>query len=135
MESVASVGRSSFVKTLETFFSTERRLMWHSLRDALVGPAFCHQGQDFALARGQARQAVAVTPFHDQLRHDLRIDRGSTEGDPAYRLHEVSDVANSVLQQVADATGRPGEEPHGELDFDVLRQDEHSELGSLLTQA
>jgi hypothetical protein len=29
LESVASVGRSSFVKTLDTFFSTERRLMWH----------------------------------------------------------------------------------------------------------
>ena len=33
------------------------------LRDALVGPAFCHQGQDFALARGEAGQAVAGRRF------------------------------------------------------------------------
>jgi hypothetical protein len=73
--------------------------------DAGVGPAFGHQREDLALARGQARQAGAARA--EELADYLRVEGGAAARDAFQRGDEFRDVRDAVLEEVADAFGAP----------------------------
>ena len=53
--------------------------------------------------------------------------RRAAVGHPADRADELGDVADPVLEQVADALGRVGEQLHRQAELDVLREHEHAD--------
>ena len=75
------------------------------LGDPDVRPALGHRREDLALARGQGRQRVVGPVADHELGDDLGIERRPAAGDAAQRVHELADVADAVLEQVADAAG------------------------------
>ena len=64
-----------------------------------------------------------------QLGDDLGIERRSAAGDPAQGVHELRDVADAVLEQVADAAGAVREELGRVLALDVLAEHEDRAAG------
>src|SRR5262249_22493073 len=97
--------------------------------DAGIGQSLCHQCQHGAFPFGQYRQrVVAASGAADQLRDDGGIHGGTTGGDAAYRIEEVVDLQDPVLEQVAQA-GRVGlEQVHGGGGLDVLGQQDRRGL-------
>ena len=84
-------------------------------------------------SRSRGRQVVdrARAAAAEQLRDDLRVERGAARADAAHGLDEVVDVHHAVLQQVADAArrARAGEQLGRVGALDVLRDDEDRGLG------
>src|SRR6266851_5036702 len=76
--------------------------------DRGVGVPLGDEGEDLALARRQGGQRVAAPP--EQLADDLRVNGGPAEGDAAQRGDELLNVADPVLEQVADAAAVAGVE-------------------------
>ena len=70
----------------------------------------------------------ARVPDHELGDH-LGIERGAAASDAAQRVHELADVADAVLEQVADAARAIREELRGVLPLDVLAEDEHGRAG------
>src|SRR5262249_28845575 len=62
---------------------------------------------------------------------DLGIDRGSAARNAAYRLEELVDLEDAVLQQVAEAVRPLAEEPQRAARLDHLREDEHADVRML----
>ena len=93
--------------------------------DAVVGAAFGHQLEDFALAWGELGERVVVAVQADELCDDGRVDRGAAFGDAADGGAELVDVRDAVLEQVADAARRRREEIHRVAELDVLGEHEH----------
>jgi hypothetical protein len=58
----------------------------------------------------QGGQRVVGPLANHELGDDLRIEGGPAPGDAAQGIHEVRDVADPILQQVADAARAIGEE-------------------------
>ena len=69
--------------------------------DAGVGPAFGHQREYLAFARGELAERVAAAG--EQLRDDFGIERAAALGHPVQRVEELPDVGDPVFEQVADA--------------------------------
>ena len=105
-------------------FSVAPSVMFSSVGDPDVRPALGHRREDLALARREARQRVVGAVADHELGDDLRVERRAAAGDPPQGVHELADVADAVLQQVADAAGPVGEELRRVLPLDVLAQDE-----------
>ena len=59
----------------------------------------------------------------EQLRDDLRVERGPAGRHVAQRGREVLDVGDAVLEQVAEARGVLDQDPHRDPDLDVLGED------------
>jgi hypothetical protein len=73
--------------------------------DGVVRAAFGHQAEHLALARRDARQRVGSALAAQQPRDDLRVECGAAVRDAADRVHEPVDVADPVLEQVAETFG------------------------------
>src|SRR5271170_514154 len=95
--------------------------------DAGVGPAFGHEGQNLALARGQLAERVAAAG--QQLRHHLGVERAAAVGHSGQRVEELGHVGHPVLQQVADAVRAAGDQLGGVPLLHPLGQHEHADLG------
>ena len=100
------------------------------LGDARVGAALGHQPEHLELARCQALERAVRAAAGEELRDDLRIERGAALGDPADGVDELVHVHHAVLQQVADAAPSVREKLGRVLLLDVLRDDQDRRFGS-----
>ena len=81
-------------------------------------------------SRGVRRRQRVVGPVADhELGDDLGIERRAAPGDASQGVHELADVADAVLEQVADAAGAVGEQLGRVLPLDVLAQHEDRRAG------
>ena len=69
-------------------------------------------------------ERVVRAPRDHELGDDLGIERGPAAGDTPKRIHELADVRDTILQQVAHAAGPIGEQLGRILALDVLAEDE-----------
>src|SRR6266545_886639 len=98
------------------------------VRDAAVGQALGHQGEDLSFPDGQPVERIALAGSADELRDEGRIDDGLARGDALERSDEVADVEHTVLQQIADPLAGAVEKPERVFGLDVLREQQHSDL-------
>ena len=126
-ESLPLEGSPSLSKTLETYFSTGRSVItslsaipWFDRPSAISSSTSRSRGVSSAI--GSSRRSL-----REEGRDDDRVERRAAVGDPSDGGDEVVDVADPVLEQVADALGRVGEQLHREAQLDVLREDEHTD--------
>ena len=75
-----------------------------------VGAPFGHQFQYVALARGEARERVLAPPAAEQQPDDLGIERRAALGHASHGVGEALDVGDAVLEQIAGALGRLGQQ-------------------------
>ena len=81
-------------------------------------------------SRGVSADERVVGAVADhELGDDLGIERRAAAGDAAQRVHELGDVADAVLEQVADAAGAVGEQLGRVLPLDVLAEHEDRRAG------
>ena len=74
-------------------------------------------------SRGVSAASGSSAPAADhELGDHLGIERRAAASDPAQGVHELADVADAVLQQVADAAGAVREELGRVLALDVLAE-------------
>ncbi len=100
--------------------------------DCNIGPTFGHKGEHFALPRGQRVEHPCSTTSAYELGDYLRVEGRTTGGNSAERVNELGHVANTVLEQIADAGCTSGavapEELSQEAGFDVLGKDEYRQI-------
>src|SRR5215470_814313 len=97
--------------------------------DTGVGQPFGHQRQHSAFPFGQDRQRVlGAGGAADKLRDDGRIHGGTTSGDAAYRVEEVVDLQDPVLEEIAQPGGAGLEQVHRGGGLDVLGQQDRRGL-------
>ena len=110
-------------------FSVAPSVMPSSAAMPDVRPALGHRREDLALARRErGERVVGPVPDH-QLGDHLGIEGGPAAGDAPQGVHELADVADAVLEQVADAAGAVGEQLGRVLALDVLAEDEDRRAG------
>ena len=102
--------------------------------DRGVGTAFRHESKHLSFSCGEGVEGVGTTGGPDELRHDLRIEDGATSGDPVERREELSDVGDSLLQQIPDSFGAIGEQVCGIPRLDVLGEHQDAESRVAATQ-
>src|SRR4051794_36058516 len=91
----------------------------------LVRAALGDQREHLALARAQRGQRSVFAGACQEAGHDLRVEGGAAAGHASQRAGELLDVADAVLEQVAEPFGALREEPHGGPRLDVLGEDHH----------
>ncbi len=97
------------------------------LGDRRVGEPLGHQGEHFALSRGQGRQrADRVCSARDGRGRKLGVERGPSRSDPAYIGREPVGIRDAVLEEVADPAGSRREQLARIRTAGVLREDEHT---------
>src|SRR5699024_4896049 len=94
------------------------------LGDLRVVEPLRHQSQDLALPGGEGLQGITWTPGQ-QLLHDRRVHHGPTPGDLVQCVHELTDPADPILEQVPHPTTAVREKLTRVVLFDVLRQYQH----------
>jgi hypothetical protein len=72
-------------------------------RDAGVGPAFGHEGEHVAFARGERVEGSGVPAGGQQLADHFPVQGATADRDPSYGVGECADIGDPVLEQVADA--------------------------------
>ena len=80
-------------------------------------------------SRGELGKRVVAPVSREQRRDDDRVDRRASFRNPPDRADELLDVADAILEQVAGAVGRVGQQLHRQSDLDVLREHEHAHRG------
>ena len=82
-------------------------------------------------SRAVRRVSASIDPSarHEQLRDDLAVEHRATVGDARQRVEERPDVADALLQQIADPRRVLADQLAGVGRLDVLGQHEHPELG------
>ena len=68
-------------------------------------------------------------PPADHALHDLGIERRAAARDAPDRVGEQRQIADAVLEQVADAVGAVADEVERVAVLEELRQDDHADLG------
>ena len=115
------------------------------LRDVLLRGALGDAGGASAIPRFVRPSAIAASTSRSrgvsvverivgaardhELGDDLGVERGPAAGDPPQGVHELADVDDPVLEEVADAARPVGEELGRVLPLDVLAQDEDRGAG------
>ena len=124
-ESVAPDGRPSLPKMLDTYFSTARReitslsaMPWFERPSAISSST--------SLTRRELGERVVSAMPGQQCRDDDRIDRRPALRHALHCVDELRDVADPVLEQIAGAVGRVGEQLHCQAHLDVLGEHEHA---------
>src|SRR3954451_487404 len=93
-----------------------------TLADRPVRAAFGDQLEHLVLARRQRSQRAVVSGVRQQRRHHLGIEGGAAAGHPSQRAGEVRRVRHAVLEQIAEALRRLGQQLRGDADLHVLRE-------------
>src|SRR3954453_2004581 len=92
------------------------------LGDGLVGAPLRDELKHFALTRCH-RGKDAATAGRQESRDDLGVQSRAAAGDAPQRAVEVLDIADAVLEQVAEPRRALGEHAHRGSQVDVLRED------------
>jgi hypothetical protein len=79
-----------------------------------------HQGEDLALAGGEAVQAGIGPRHREQLPDDLGVERGAAAGNPAHRVDELVGADDAVLEEVAHPARVVLQQPPGVGRLDPL---------------
>ena len=96
-----------------------------AVRDRLVGEPLGHQPEHLALAGRQVGQPVLTAPAADELRDDARVEGAAPAGDAAGGVGQLVTRRDAVLEQVADALRRLGQQVHRVVGLDVVREHQH----------
>src|SRR3954465_13179562 len=88
-----------------------------------------HRCEDVALARAQAVQRSGGATTTEHARNHLRIEGAPPAPHPLDRVGERPDLADTLLQEVADALRAVADEFDRVALLIELRQDEHAGLG------
>ena len=96
------------------------------LGDAEVGLALRHRGEHIALARRQVVERAAA-PSSQHPADDLGIERAAARRHPLDGVRERRDVADALLEQVADALGTVADQVERVGLLVELRQHEHAD--------
>ena len=101
----------------------------HLARDRGVGPALGDQLEHLALARRECVELAVLGPVarRRSARDDLAIERGAAGRDPLDRVDERPDLADPLLEQVADAALAGRQQLAGVDRLDVLGEDQDAE--------
>ena len=104
--------------------------------DRGVGLALRHQPEHLVLARGERgeRPVVAVAARLHELGDDLAVERGPAGRDPAQRVEEGGDVADALLEQIADPALAGGQQLARVDRLDVLGEDQDADVGVALAR-
>ena len=112
---------------LETYFSTARRVITSaSAMPWLDRPAAISSSTSRSRGVSCGERVVAAPP-HERASRRCPGRWPSRRRHPADRRDEVLDIADPVLEQVADAVSGVGQQRHGEPELQVLRQHEHAD--------
>src|SRR6185295_7800721 len=84
------------------------------VRDSLVGSAFGHEGEHLSLTRRQLVERVLASLPREQGRDDDRIEGRAAGCNSLNGADELVEIADPVLQQVADTLGGIREQLHRE---------------------
>ena len=95
-----------------------------------------HRLEDLALPVGEAgKRPVAGALARHQRLHDLRVEHRATAAHLAQRPDQLVDVADPLLEQVAQAGHAVDQQLEGVVLLDVLRQHHHPDPGMLRADA
>src|SRR5699024_6331099 len=94
------------------------------LGDLRVVEPLRHQGQDLALPGGEGLQGISWTPG-PQLLNERRVHPGPTPGHLVQSVHDLTDPADPILEQVPHPTTAVREQLTRVVLFDVLRQNQY----------
>jgi hypothetical protein len=97
------------------------------LGDAVVRLSLGHLREHVALTRRQAVQRTTAPASQHAPHHD-RVERGAALGDALDRIDERRDVADALLEQVADAVRVLADQIERERLLEELRQDQDPRL-------
>src|SRR4051794_34654483 len=87
-------------------------------RDAGVGRALGHKGQDLSFAWRQGFEWITAPVCPYELLHQRWVDDRSARGYPLHRVDELAYVGYPTLQQIADSLPA-GQQIHRLIDLDV----------------
>src|SRR5580693_6119934 len=99
------------------------------VRDAAVGAPLGDQRQYFPLARRQAVDGACLLLAAHEARDHIGIEGRSAVGDAAYGIGEHFQVADLLLQHVADSLSAIGHEVEDVAVLKELGQDQHPHSG------
>ncbi len=94
------------------------------VRDAVIGAALRDQRQYLPLSRRQGVDRTCPPLAADQARHHVRIEHRPAAGDAADGVGEHAQIADFLLQQVADASSAVRNEIEGVAVLQELGQDQ-----------
>lgn len=84
-----------------------------------------------SLARSQPVQRVGTATAQQQLGNDLRVKGCPACRNTLERIHELLDVRDALLEQVADTARLRGEQVGRVPLLDILREEQHRRVGPL----
>lgn len=97
--------------------------------DRRVVVALRHETEHLAFPVGKLIERIVAALALEQSRHHLRVDRGIARRDPPHRGHELLDIGDAVLQQVANRFGASLDQLERVSGLDVLGEHDHRHLG------
>jgi hypothetical protein len=100
--------------------------------DARVGTPLGHQREDLALPRREVVERIVRATRGNELLDDRRIDDRSPPKDAPERVHELVDVRDAALQEIAAPLAAP-DQVHRVLDLHVRGENENCNRGVLGT--
>jgi RNA polymerase sigma-70 factor, ECF subfamily len=103
-----------------------------AVADALIGPAFGHEGEHFAFAVGEPVEGVVEPGPADQGPDDLGVDDGLAAGNSGDRVAERRNVVDSVF---AAAGGGPAGVGLGPVIQDIRVRDGPADVAAALRSA
>lgn len=95
--------------------------------DARVGESLRHLFEHLAFALRELRERIVFATRSNQTSDHLGIERGTPVGNAFCRVEEGANLEHAVFEQVAKAA--EGDELYGMHRLDVLREDEHAQVG------
>src|SRR5439155_16078520 len=99
--------------------------------DRAVREPFGDQSEHLALARGEFRQWIIAAPACDEAGDYRRVDDRLSVADSPERVDQDGDVEDALFEEVADSLGMLLEEADRVRRLDVVRENEHADVGML----
>lgn len=97
--------------------------------DPGIGVSLGHEFQNLTFALGQSLDRGIAALLAEDLLDDLRVDRETAVGYAMYGIKEVVDIADTILEQIADRAAASGQEFLGVRQHNVLAQQQNGRLG------
>ena len=94
-----------------------------------VGATLGHQREYLAVPGSESVDRTPSATPADQPGDDLRVEHGPARGHAPDRVDEARDIADTMLEQVADALGTIGEKLARVMILQELRQHEYGDVG------
>jgi hypothetical protein len=97
--------------------------------DPPVGSAFGHEREYLTVSGSESVDGTPSATPADQPGNHLRVQHGPARGHAPDRVDETWDIADAMLEEVADALGTVGQKPARVMILQELRQHEHGDVG------